>query len=75
MQDLFEVLNIDPLDITALIFAWKLNAKVPFEFTHVEFVNGCIALKADSIEKLKKIIRKSTPISALFCYVFSPVVL
>lgn len=59
MQALFEVLNVDPLDITALLFAWKLNAKVPFEFSQSEFVNGCVVLKADSIEKLKKAIRKS----------------
>lgn len=57
MQDLFDHLDVDPLDITALIFAWKLKAKVPFEFSRDEFMNGCIALKADSMDKLKKAMR------------------
>lgn len=57
MQSLFDQLNVDPLDITALLFAWKLKAKVPFEFSKDEFMNGCVALKADSLEKLKKTIR------------------
>lgn len=56
MQLLFEALDVDPLDITALIFAWKLNAKVPFEFSQTEFVNGCVSFKADSLDKLKKVI-------------------
>lgn len=58
MQALFERLNVDPLDISALIFAWKLQAKVPFEFSRAEFINGCVKLNADSVDKLKKVIRK-----------------
>lgn len=58
MEKLFEQLNVDPLHITSLIFAWKLNAKVPFEFSESEFINGCIALKADSLDKLRNVIRK-----------------
>lgn len=58
MEKLFVRLKIDPLDIVALIFAWKLQAKVPFEFSRQEFTNGCIKLEVDSLEKLQKLIRK-----------------
>lgn len=56
MQLLFDALDVDPVDITALIFAWKLNAQVPFEFSHSEFVSGCVALKVDSLDELKNLI-------------------
>eukprot|EP00178_Gracilaria_changii_P021150 TRINITY_DN62_c0_g1_i4.p2 TRINITY_DN62_c0_g1~~TRINITY_DN62_c0_g1_i4.p2 ORF type:complete len:247 (+),score=56.81 TRINITY_DN62_c0_g1_i4:199-939(+) len=56
IQALFERLQIDILDISTLIFAWKLQAKVPFEFSKKEFVDGCANLRADSWEKLKKVI-------------------
>lgn len=56
MQLLFDALNVDPVDITALIFAWKLNAQVPFEFSQSEFVNGCVTLKTDSLDKLKNLV-------------------
>ncbi|KAI0556552.1 DCUN1 domain containing protein [Gracilaria domingensis] len=46
----------DILDISTLIFAWKLQAKVPFEFSKKEFVDGCANLRADSWDKLKKVI-------------------
>lgn len=58
MQALFERLDVDPLNIVALIFAWKLDAKTPFEFTRKEFVDGCAALGCDSISKLRRTIRK-----------------
>lgn len=54
IQQLFSDAHIDPLDITSLIFAYKLKAKVPFEFSHTEFVNGLTLLKSDSVEKLRK---------------------
>lgn len=56
MQALFDVLGVDPLNIIALIFAWKLKAKVPFEFKREEFVNGCVTLNCDSLEKLKTVL-------------------
>lgn len=63
MQALFDVLGVDPLNIIALIFAWKLKAKVPFEFKREEFVNGCVTLNCDSLEKLKTVLRmSSTPL-------------
>lgn len=58
IQALFDRLQIDILDIATLIFAWKLRAKVPFEFSKKEFVDGCVSLRADSWDKLKKVIRK-----------------
>lgn len=62
MQALFEALQVDPLNIIALVFAWKLKAKVPFEFTRTEFVNGCILLNCDSIGKLKTVLRMCCPL-------------
>lgn len=59
MQELFNRLDIDPLHISTLVFAWKLQAKVPFEFSKREFVDGCANLHADSWDKLKTVIRKS----------------
>lgn len=56
MQALFNALEVDPLDIISLVFAWKLHATVPFEFSRTEFVNGCTALEVDSIEKLKAVL-------------------
>lgn len=58
MEGLFDTIGVDPLDISSLIFAWKLGAKVPFEFSRTEFVSGCAELGADSIEKLQAVIRK-----------------
>lgn len=57
MQALFEALHVDPLDIIALVFAWKLKAQVPFEFSRSEFVNGCVLLECDSIAKLRTALR------------------
>eukprot|EP00177_Eucheuma_denticulatum_P000261 GFKZ01000444.1.p1 GENE.GFKZ01000444.1~~GFKZ01000444.1.p1 ORF type:complete len:256 (-),score=37.17 GFKZ01000444.1:738-1505(-) len=56
MQALFDALDVDPLDIISLVFAWKLHATVPFEFSRSEFVSGCTVLKVDSIEKLKAVL-------------------
>lgn len=51
---LFDAVDLDPLDISALIFAWKLNAQTPCEFSRHEFVEGLIKLGVDSMPKLKK---------------------
>lgn len=58
METLFQELKINPLDIVALIFAWKLKGTVPCEFTREQFVNGCIDLEVDSIDNLRKVMRK-----------------
>lgn len=60
MLSFFIALDVDPLDIVTLIFAWKLKAKVPFEFSRVEFVDGCLALNCDSMDKLRRVIRTYT---------------
>lgn len=54
MEHFFSALDLDPLDISALIFAWKLNAKTPCEFSRTEFVDGLMRLGVDSMAKLKK---------------------
>ncbi len=64
MLEFFKALKVDPLNIVTLIFAWKLKAKVPFEFSRSEFVDGCLALNCDTMEKLKRTIRKY---EALLC--------
>lgn len=58
LQALFDAMEVDPLDIVSLVFAWKLMAKVPFEFSRTEFVKGCTAMEVDSLEKLKAVLRK-----------------
>ena len=63
MQALFEALDVDPLDIISLVFAWKLRAKTPFEFSRSEFVDGCVNLGTDSLEKLKAVLRTFVPIA------------
>ncbi len=57
LESLFAKLDVSPVAIEALIFAWKLDGKVPFEFTRRQFVEGCLALGCDSLEQLKAVIR------------------
>jgi DCN1-like protein 1/2 len=54
LERFMEAIELDPLDIKALIFAWKLNARTPCEFSRTEFVDGLIGLGVDSISKLKR---------------------
>lgn len=54
LEAFFEALELNPLDISALIFAWKLNAQTPCEFSRAEFVDGLMRLGVDSMAKLKK---------------------
>jgi DCN1-like protein 1/2 len=54
LETFFEALELDPLDVTALIFAWKLKAKTPCEFSRTEFVEGCLAMDVDTLQKLRK---------------------
>lgn len=69
MTAFFDKLQIDPLSITSLVFAWKLKAKVPCEFSRSEFVNGCVALEADSMEKLQRCLRTSMGSISVCTYV------
>lgn len=57
LERFFDAIELDPLDISALIFAWKLNAQTPCEFSRSEFVEGLANLGADSIPKLKRKVR------------------
>lgn len=66
MQALFQQLKVDPLDIATLIFAWKLKGTVPFEFTREQFINGCMDLEVDSIDNLRKVMRKSNHLLLLY---------
>ncbi len=58
LESLFQALSLNPVAIEALIFAWKMNGEVPFEFTRPQFTGGCLALGCDTLEKLKRAIRK-----------------
>lgn len=55
--NLFSELGVDSVTVEALIFAWKLDAAVPFEFTRSEFTQGCVKLGCDSLDKLKREMR------------------
>lgn len=72
MQALFDALDVDPLDIISLVFAWKLGAKTPFEFSRSEFVDGCTNLGVDSVEKLKAMLRKFIPRSPSTAHITCP---
>lgn len=54
LEAFFDALDLDPLDVSALIFAWKLGASTPCEFSRAEFVDGLVRLGVDSLAKLKK---------------------
>lgn len=60
-MEFFKAVNVDPLDIVTLIFAWKIKAKVPCEFSNTEFVEGCLSLNCDTLPKLKRVIRTFPP--------------
>ena len=57
MLALFSELGVDPVSVEPLIFAWKLDAVVPFEFSRSEFTEGCLKLGCDTIAKLKSAMR------------------
>ncbi|KAG7459802.1 hypothetical protein MATL_G00214570 [Megalops atlanticus] len=43
-------LCVDPAEFRVLVLAWKFQAATMCKFTRKEFVEGCKAIKADSIE-------------------------
>ena len=53
----FTALKMDPLDINTLVFAYKLKAREPFEFSRNEFIDGCLAMGCDTMDKLRRTIR------------------
>ncbi|KAJ3444772.1 rp42 related [Anaeramoeba flamelloides] len=50
----FNDLEIDILDVGALIISWKLNAQLMGMYTEKEFVDGWMNLGCDSLDKMKK---------------------
>merc|ERR1712071_720567 len=62
LAKLCEHIGIDPEDVRALVLLWKLGAnKKPGQITKQEWIQGCIKLEADSIDKFKNIIPKLDP--------------
>lgn len=57
MLALFTELGVDTVSVEPLIFAWKLEAAVPFEFSRSEFTEGCLQLGCDTIDKLRSAMR------------------
>jgi len=53
MERFFETLEVEPDGIITLAFAWRIEAKIPGEFSRQEFVNGLTKLRLDSIDKLQ----------------------
>ncbi|KAJ3430933.1 rp42 related [Anaeramoeba flamelloides] len=53
IQQFFKDLEIDVLDVGALIVSWKLDAKIMGMYTKSEFVEGFLKLECDSLEKIK----------------------
>ncbi|XP_024243179.1 DCN1-like protein 3 [Oncorhynchus tshawytscha] len=43
-------LYVDPAEFRVLVLAWKFQAATMCKFTRKEFVDGCRAIKADSLE-------------------------
>ncbi|XP_069124157.1 DCN1-like protein 3 [Argopecten irradians] len=46
-------LDVNPDEFIVLVLAWKFQAKTMCKFTREEFVNGCKAIKADSIKGIQ----------------------
>ncbi|KAJ3452074.1 dcn1-like protein [Anaeramoeba flamelloides] len=54
LASLLEDIELDLLDIKALIFCWFFRAKEQGKFTRDEFIEGMVSLNCDCIEDLKK---------------------
>ncbi|XP_069761614.1 DCN1-like protein 3 [Narcine bancroftii] len=46
-------LSVDPTEFVVLLLAWKFQAATMCKFTRKEFIEGCKALNADSIEGIR----------------------
>uniref|UniRef100_A0A915E2M1 Defective in cullin neddylation protein n=1 Tax=Ditylenchus dipsaci TaxID=166011 RepID=A0A915E2M1_9BILA len=53
MGRLLTDLNVNPTDRIVLAFAWKLKAERQCEFSNAEFRDGLLAMKVDSLDKLR----------------------
>ncbi|KAG7492072.1 hypothetical protein MATL_G00010710 [Megalops atlanticus] len=50
MERFCDDLCVDPAEFRVLVLAWKFQAATMCKFTRKEFVEGCKAIKADSLE-------------------------
>ncbi|MBN3276849.1 DCNL3 protein, partial [Polyodon spathula] len=50
MESFCDDLCVDPAEFRVLVLAWKFQAATMCKFTRKEFVEGCKAIKADSLE-------------------------
>ncbi|XP_041938419.1 DCN1-like protein 3 [Alosa sapidissima] len=50
MECFCEDLHVDPAEFRVLVLAWKFQAATMCKFTRKEFVEGCRAIQADSVE-------------------------
>lgn len=46
-------LSVSPDDFKVLVLAWRLNAEQMCRFTRSEFVNGCRAMRVDSVRSIQ----------------------
>lgn len=53
MEKFCQDLGVDPTEFVVLLLAWKFNASQMCRFTRKEFVDGCKAVKADTIKGLQ----------------------
>ncbi|MGH0135646.1 UNVERIFIED_CONTAM: hypothetical protein FKN15_057951 [Acipenser sinensis] len=54
MESFCDDLCVDPAEFRVLVLAWKFQAATMCKFTRKEFVEGCKAIKADSLEGIHK---------------------
>ncbi|XP_029102589.1 DCN1-like protein 3 [Scleropages formosus] len=52
MESFCSDLNVDPAEFRVLLLAWKFQAATMCKFTRKEFVEGCKAIKADSLDSI-----------------------
>ncbi|CAL8305215.1 unnamed protein product [Boreogadus saida] len=50
MERFCDDLRVDPAEFRVLVIAWKFQAATMCKFTRKEFVDGCKAIQADSLE-------------------------
>lgn len=53
MEKFCQDLGVDPTEFVVLLIAWKFSASQMCRFTRKEFIDGCKAVKADTIKGLQ----------------------
>mmetsp|Transcript_12440 Transcript_12440/g.18246 ORF Transcript_12440/g.18246 Transcript_12440/m.18246 type:complete len:250 (-) Transcript_12440:95-844(-) len=57
ISNLCESLGLDPYDLRVMVLLWKLDAtSKPQQISKTEWMEGCVNLQVDSIEKLKELL-------------------